>query len=232
MGDEFYINLSDEQIRAYRNAQLVSQIEIAGGIVGICHFLREADEGKPFFRIFLEGLGVSATCAAVARFIYPVRTKDMLTFKKQNTNNNQPQMLGNTTTQQKPTQQGGGGFDVVTAVAMGITAVADIFNPKYGEQTKQIEAQANAQVSIAQQQVNLANAQNTGLVYNSLAINAKSQSDLALQRQKQTIQIVAVGGILLLGMYGIYAFSQKNEKSNKKENTENKEKNKEKNLLK
>lgn len=208
MGDEFYINLSDEQIRAYRNAQLVSQIEIAGGIVGVCHFLREADEGKPFFRIFLEGLGVSATCAAVARFIYPIRTKDMLTFEKQNTNNNQPQMLGNTT--QKPTQQGGG-IDMISAISMGVMAVADIFNPKYGEQTKQVEAQANAQVSIAQQQVNLANAQNTGLVYNSLAINAKSQNDLALQRQKQTIQIVAVGGILLLGMYGIYAFSQNKE---------------------
>lgn len=214
--DKFYIVLSEEQKKAYYNAQLISQIEIAGGIIGICHLLGEAEDGKAFWQIFLEGLAISATCSAVARFVYPVRTKDLLTFSEQDTKNDKPQFLskmkqnlGNTTQTKSE-----GGVNTVSAVAMGVASLSNMLSSIFGggEETKQVQAQANAQINIAKEQVNIQNAQNTGLVYNSLANNAKSQNDLALQRQRQTIQIIAIGGVLALGMYGIYAFSQKKEK--------------------
>ena len=61
----------------------------------------------------------------------------------------------------------------------------------------------------------LQNASNTGLVYNSLATNAKGEIDLALARQRQTQNLLIIGGALSLAMVGLYIYNNKTEKPKK-----------------
>lgn len=202
------VQLSEKQQKAVKNESINNNIRLVGLLLG-CGYTFSRNKGD-FIDNALEGVGIAGTAFAVSSIFFPVRVKDILNFDEQKLDG-----LGNTPdkdNKDNAKQAGGGGGTMdIWGMAIGATAgmLSDIFGTKNQEQTKQAEANANAQIQTAKERVNLQNAQNTGLVYSSLATNSAGQIELEKARQNQTIKFLAIGGTLALGMFAISQFSKK-----------------------
>lgn len=203
------VQLSEKQQKAVKNEGINNNIRLIGLLLG-CGYTFSRNKGD-FIDNALEGVGIAGTAFAVSSIFFPVRVKDILNFDEQKLDG-----LGNTPDKNNKdnSQSGGasagGGVSEVGLIAGAVSVLGTMFGDMFGtEKTNQVQAQANAQVNIAKEQVNLQNAKNTGLVYNSLATNSAGQIELEKARQSQTIKFLAIGGTLALGMFAISQFSKK-----------------------
>lgn len=203
------VQLSEKQQKAVKNESINNNIRLVGLLLG-CGYTFSRNKGD-FIDNALEGVGIAGTAFAVSSIFFPVRVKDILNFDEQKLDG-----LGNTPDKKNKDnkdnakQAGSGGASDVGLIAGAVSVLGTMFGDMFGtEKTKQVEAQANAQVNVVREQVNLQNAQNTGLVYNSLATNSAGQIELEKARQNQTIKFLAIGGTLALGMFAISQFSKK-----------------------